>query len=173
MQEEAIILRCRQGDVDAFRQVYERYNQALLHTAVRMLGNQDDAEDAVQTTFVKLYDGVRRFRFESRFSTYLFRILFNVCFDFLQRRKRHMEPLDIVTLSSPCKQDVRAELHQAISMLPGQQKACFILFAIEELPQSEIADILSLSIGGVKSNIFQAKKKLRELLADDTRGRNR
>jgi RNA polymerase sigma-70 factor (ECF subfamily) len=170
MQEQEIIQRCQKGDIEAFRLIYERYSQALLHTALKTLGNKEDAEDAVQTTFVKLHQGIRRFRFDSKFSTYLFRILFNVCFDRLRATRTKMEPLGMVNLSNQPKQDLRAELDNAIRRLPDQQRACFVLYAIEELPQRDIAEILNLSIGGVKANIHHAKKKLRSHLGDNAEG---
>lgn len=165
MQETDVVRRCQEGDITAYRWLYDRYHQALLHTALRMMKQQQDAEDAVQMTFMRLYKGIQGFKHQSKFSTYLFRILMNVCFDQLKKRKRisgkSMEDVDI---QEKPMQELRVQLNQAIDLLPEQQKACFILFAMEGMKQEEISDIMGLSLGGVKSNIFHAKKKLRELL---------
>jgi len=168
MTENEIVRRCQEGDLSAFKQIYERYEQPLLNTALRMLGQQQDAEDAVQVTFTKLYRGVGNFRFQAKFSTYLFRILMNVCYEQLAKKKKmKLQELDTVEPSHNPGQDLRLQIDQAISQLPGRQKACFVLFAIEGLKQFEISDILGMSLGGVKANIFHAKKRLRVLLSDD------
>ena len=135
---------------------------------MRILGQQEDAEDAVQMTFIKLYRGIQKFRYDSKFSTYLFRILMNVCFDQLEKRKKmRMQVLDTANLSHRPRLDLRMDLEEAIDALPEQQKACFVLFAVEEFKQSEIAEIMGLSLGGVKSNIHHAKTRLRAMLSDD------
>ncbi len=167
MQETDVVRRCQEGDIDAYRWLYDRYHQALLHTALRILGQQQDAEDAVQTAFIKLYKGVHGFKHQSKFSTYLFRILMNVCFDQLEKRKRMSgKSMDNIDIPEKPMQELRVQLDQAIDLLPEQQKACFVLFAMEGLKQDEISEIMGLSLGGVKSNIFHAKRKLRELLVD-------
>ena len=168
MQETEIIRRCQEGDISAFRWIYDRYGETLFHTACRMLRQQQDAEDAVQTTFVKLFRGIKKFRHDSKFSTYLFRILMNTCFDHLDRKKKmRPETLDKINPSHQPRHDLRMDLAEAMDGLPHQQKACFVLFAVEDRPQDEIADILGLSVGGVKSNIHHAKKKLRAVLTED------
>jgi len=168
MTESGIVRRCQEGDLGAYRQIYERYEQPLLNTALRMLGQQQDAEDAVQIAFTKLYRGVKNFRFQSKFSTYLFRILMNVCYEQIEKKKKmKLQTLDSTEPSINPGLDLRFEIEQAIAGLPGRQKACFILYAMEELKLTEIADILDLSLGGVKANIFHAKRRLRALLSDD------
>lgn len=168
MQEAEIIRQCQEGDVSAFKWIYDQYGQALFHTAYRMLRQQQDAEDAVQTTFVKLFRGIKKFRHDSKFSTYLFRILMNTCFDRLNRKKRMTtENLENINPAHQPRHELRMHLQEAMDRLPHQQKACFVLFAVEDRPQDEIAEILGLSIGGVKSNIHHAKKKLRAILAEE------
>ena len=146
--------------------IYDRYEQPLLSTALRMLGQRQDAEDAVQTAFIRLYRGIGNFRFSAKFSTYLFRILMNVCFDTLEKQKRmRSQDLDSVTPSHLPNHDMKMVLEEAIDALPEQQRACFILFVIEEFKQTEIAEVLGLSLGGVKSNIHHAKNRLRQELS--------
>ena len=171
MQEKEIVRRCQNGDVSAYKKIYDRYEQPLLHTALRMLGHQQDAEDAVQTTFIRLFRGIRQFRHEAKFSTYLFRILMNVCLNELNRKKRmRMQTLNNVIVSQAPTHDLRMQLERAVGELPEQQKACFVLFAMEEIKQEEIAEMLGLSLGGVKSNIHHAKKRLRSILGDERVG---
>jgi RNA polymerase sigma factor (sigma-70 family) len=167
MDEAEIIQKCKGNDLNAFKMIYHRYEQPLLHTAFRMLGQQQDAEDAVQTTFLKLYRGVQKFRCGSRFSTYLFRILLNVCFDMLKKRKiKNIQLDEKIDLSIRPKNDLKMRLEEAVGKLPERMRACFVLFAVEDIRQSEIAQILNLTVGGVKSNIYHAKAKLRAMLSD-------
>ena len=166
MQESTIIARCQEGDIGAFEWIYERYGQVLLHTANRMLGQKQDAEDAVQTTFIKLYRGIGKFRHDAKFSTYLFRILMNVCYDMIKKSAK-MKTQDIETVEPSISQStpLKMELEEAMTRLPAQQKACFVLFAVEGIPQLEIGEMLGLSLGGVKSNIHHAKNKLKQMLS--------
>jgi RNA polymerase sigma-70 factor (ECF subfamily) len=166
MNETKIIQRCREYDVGAFKMIYEQYQHPLLRTALKILKQRQDAEDAVQTTFVKLYKGIANFKFQSKFSTYLFRILINTCFDILNKKKKNeASPL---TGSDPAYRrdtELLTSIEIAIDKLPTQMRACFILFAVEEFKQKDIARILDLSIGGVKANIYHAKCRLREMLS--------
>lgn len=165
MDEKKIIRRCRKHDVDAFKMLYDRYGQPLLSTARRMLGQQQDAEDAVQTAFLKLYRNIHTFRHDSTFSTYLFRILINVCFDLIRKRERmRAQTLNVENPALKSCPELRLCLEEAIQSLPDRMRACFVLHAVEGIKQDEIAGILNISIGGVKSNIFHAKSRLRELL---------
>lgn len=166
MVDEQIIKRCQAGDVQAFHAVYQAYEQKLLGMSMRMLGQQADAEDAVQQCFLQLYKGIHHFRHDARFSTYLYRIQMNVCLDLLKKRK-NMQVVEIEkTELQTHDRDVVLQLHlkRAIDQLPEQQKACFILFAVEDMKQEDIADILGISHGTVKANIHHAKTRLRKLL---------
>jgi RNA polymerase sigma-70 factor (ECF subfamily) len=166
-EEERLVRHCQQNDLEAFKAVYQRYEQPLLRTALRVTGHRQDAEDAVQNAFIKLYRGVKNFRFNAKFSTYLFRILLNCCFDLVKQKNRdnleleeHMKP---VHHPEPA---LKVRLEGAIEKLPNRMRACFVLFAVEGFSQQEIADILELSVGAVKSHIFRAKAQLREWLTD-------
>jgi len=165
--EHEIIRRCQQGDLRAYETIYRHFEPPLLRLGLRMLGRQEDAEDAVQTAFLKLYRGITQFQFGAKFSTYLFRIMMNVCFDMIQKRQsnRRRMPEETAAHFSPSI-ELRLQLEEAITMLPERMRACFVLFAVEELKQEEIAEILSLNVGTVKSQIFNAKTRLRVLLAD-------
>lgn len=153
----------------AYRLLYERFEQPFLHTAIRMLGRQQDAEDAVQETFLKLHRGIRHYRSGSKFSTYFFRILINSCYDILRKRGPAVsEEIDPVNLADHPSQDVglRVSIDKAISSLPEGTRICFVLFAIEGMKMDEIAQILGIRVGTVKASIHRARKKLRTWLSD-------
>jgi len=166
-QERETVDACKRGDVRAFERVYAQHRQALFGVALRMLGRQEDAEDAVQTTLIRLYRSIGNYRSEARLGSYLMRILINVCYDMLNARKRRTEiesaPAEEIHPPGP---DLRLQLEEAILALPERMRACFVLFAVEGYPQQDIADLLEVRIGTVKAQIFQAKERLRDLLTD-------
>jgi len=167
MDEKEIIRRCQENDLSAYKMIYDRYEQPLLHTALRILGQQQDAEDAVQTTFLKLYRGIHNYRLDSQFSTYLFRIIINHCYDVLRKKRRaRIQTLEDAHLGQDSKDDVRLYLQKAISTLPEKMKTSFVLFAVEGFKIKEIAQIMEVSLGTVKTNIFQAKMRLRSELSE-------
>ncbi len=151
----------------AYEALYRHFEQPLLSFGLRLLGQQQDAEDAVQTTFLKLYRGVAKFNFDSKFSTYLFRIMMNVCFDALNKKKKmQTDDLKEVEQSYSPRVDLRLQLEDAIKILPKRMKACFVLFAVQGLKQTEVAKILDMNLSTVKAHIFQAKTQLRTILSD-------
>ncbi len=166
MKEKEIIEKCKSGEIGAYKFLYDRYNRPLFHTAYRMLGNREDAEDAVQTTFIKLYKGIKRFKFKAKFSTYLFQILINTCIDMNKKKSkiRLGELGENSAVSMNTDVEIKMEIDRALHTLPPKQKQCFLLFTVGDRKQREIAKILGISLGGVKSNIFLAKSKLRSYL---------
>jgi RNA polymerase sigma-70 factor (ECF subfamily) len=174
MDFEAIIKRCKKGDLMAYRLLYERFEQPFLHTALRMLGRQQDAEDAVQEAFLKLYRGIRHYKSGSRFSTYFFRILINSCYDILRKRSPVVsEEFDPSDLPYHPSQDagLRVSIEEAISALPERVRISFVLFAVEGLKMEEIAQIMGIRVGTVKASIHRARIKLRAWLADSRKER--
>jgi len=169
-----MIAMCRRGDLAGYRLVYERYSGPLLRTALRTLGRAQDAEDAVQETFLKLYRGIGGFRSGARFSTYLFQILHNACIDAV--RKRRPPAYDIADapvaggLAVLPSHELGHALGQAVNRLPGQMRESFVLFAVEEFSQEEAAEILGISVGALKTHVHRARKKLRAWLGSCPRG---
>lgn len=164
MNDRAIIERCQKNDMRAYEMIFKNYGQPMLRIALRLLGNLQDAEDAVQTSFVKLFRGIKNFKFKSKFSTYLYRILINNCYDILKKKPKHQSDLEHVILQDCSVPGLALELASAMEKLPGRMKECFVLFAVEGFKQEEIARILDINVGTVKANIFRAKEHLRGLL---------
>ncbi len=164
--EAEAISRCVGGEVGGYRWLYDRYGQPLLRTAFRILGRREEAEDAVQDTFLKLHRYIGNFRTGSTFSTYLFRILINCCTDILRKREAG-HPASATDFDIPVRSghEVRHALEEAVAALPAQMKACFVLCAVEEFSYDEAAGMLGVHIGSVKASVHRARKKLREWLA--------
>ena len=131
-----------------------------------MLGDQADAEDAVQTAFIRLHRGIGRFRGEAGIGTWLMRILINACHDTLRARKPRFELQPAEPAPGPGP-DLRLQLEEAILTLPERMRACFVLYAVEGFPQKEIAEMLRIREGTVKAQIFQARERLRAILTDE------
>ena len=147
--------------------LYKHYEKTIFGFCYRMLNNQQDTEDAVQTIFLNLYRNIRKYQFKSRFSTYVFSITRNVCFDLLKHQKVQKEDFDEAQHISTNPISADPDITKAISRLPEKTRECFILFAIEGYPQEEIASILDVKTGTVKALIFQARQKLVQWLADE------
>ena len=174
VDEEKMIAWCREGNLAGYRLVYERYSGPLLRVAMRTLGSLQDAEDAVQETFLRLFRGIGGFRSGSRFSSYLFQILHNTCLDLLRKRKPAAGSLSdspaVEGLSVPATHEFCHEFAQAVGRLPEQMRASFLLFAVEEFSQEETAEILATSVGTVKTQVHRARKKLRAWLGSQAEG---
>ena len=170
--EDALIRCCQQSRPGAFETLYHRYEEPMLSLAYRMLGSREAAEDALQDAFLKLYRRIGQFRFDAAFSTWFYRIVANVCYDRLRRRRR-VEPVALDAVGDiPTVDDagVRVHLKSAIDGLPPKMKACFVLYAQEGFTQREIAGMLGMREGTVKAHVFRAKERLREVLAPRLRG---
>lgn len=161
--EQVIIEQCLSGDLHAFKRIYQQYYEGLFRTAYRMLGNREDTEDALQMTFMKLYKAISKFRGEAKLSTYIYRILFNVCHDLHRKKKTEDTIEDREPIFIP-QNELQIHLDEAIRALPDKMRACFMLFAIEGFKQDEIAQMMDVTVGTVKSHIFQAKEKLKQAL---------
>jgi len=160
--EHELIRRCQEGDISAFKEMYTIHSTMLYSIAMRWLGNKEDAEDAVQNCFIKIHKSIGQFKEQAKLSSYLVKILINSCYDILNRRKRMFSSEKPLTYDS--QSDWTISLEKAITLLPIKMRECFILFAVEGFKQNEISNVLNITEGTVKAHIFQAKKKLRNIL---------
>ena len=175
IEEKDLIRRAGQGDSDAFRQLVETYQAPVYRLALRMCGGDAAlAEDAAQEAVLAAWRGLPRFRGDSRFSTWLYRLTTNAAIDWLRREKRHRGMDDVTELElpddgpGPQDQAEQAEAQQAVrralSRLSEEHRQVLLLRYMQELDYAEIAAALEISEGTVKSRISRAKMRLRELL---------
>ncbi|AGC46472.1 ECF family RNA polymerase sigma factor [Myxococcus stipitatus DSM 14675] len=179
--DAALLARLRQGDSEAFEQLVHLHQDRLYDFCVRMVGDREEAHDLVQEIFVSVHQNVRRFREDSRLSTWLFRITKNHCINrlkYLKRRGRgRSEEYDEASASwvdgpgAPPTPDValesareRARVQWAISQLEPDARMLVVLRDIEGLSYDEIVDITELPEGTVKSRLHRAREKLANLL---------
>ena len=170
----------RQGDQDAFEQLVRAYEKRVFALTLRMCGNPEDAAEAAQEAFLAVWQGLKFFRGESSFSTWLYRLASNACVDLLRREGRHRaaagpslddKELRLETVDpAPTPQEAaeRAELRRQIEnglrALPAEYRQVLILREMHQLSYEEIGQTLSLDPGTVKSRISRGRKRLQKYL---------
>jgi RNA polymerase sigma-70 factor (ECF subfamily) len=140
--------------------------------ARNLLGSVSDAEDAVQETFLKVYRGAAAFRGGASFSTWIYRILLNTCYDSMRRRSRRREApaaadLSSATLDPPAAREdssLRLELEDSVGRLAEKPRSVFLLHAVEGFTHREIGEILGVAEGTSRMLLFEAKRELQRLL---------
>ena len=184
-EELAVVQRVQRGDVNAFEDLVAAYEKNVYNLALRMTGNAQDAEDMAQEAFIKAYNSLSSFRGESKFSVWLYRIVSNVCLDFLRKKNKQGtvslsvedddgedSQLDLPDLSqSPEelleKKLTREAVQRGLKALPEDARQILLLREIQGLSYEEIGQTLGLESGTVKSRIFRARKKLCAFLLAD------
>lgn len=176
-QEQQWVDDARRGDESAFESLVHLYEKRVFALAVRMCGNQEDAAEAAQEAFLAAWQGLRFFRGDSSFSTWLYRLTSNACVDLLRKENRHQGPsLDDETVSAEVpdptptpekaveQQELRRQIEAGLQTLSPEHREVLILREIQQLSYDEIADVLSLDLGTVKSRINRGRRQLREFL---------
>jgi RNA polymerase sigma-70 factor (ECF subfamily) len=166
------ILACQRGDRTAFDRLVERHQREIYRLCYRYVNNHEDAADLAQDSFVKAYKAIGRFRGDSAFSTWLYRIAVNTCLNFRAARRMAQEELS-ETLADPGAPVVQKmqdrersqQVKDAVARLPEKQRATLILKIYHDLTHEEVAGILGSSVGTVKANLFHAVGNLRKMLA--------
>jgi RNA polymerase sigma-70 factor (ECF subfamily) len=176
----AVLARARQGDSDAFRELVERHSHAVFRLAFRMTGNEQDAEDVVQESFLRAYRQLGRFEARANFGTWLYRIVANCSVDLMRARQSrqdqsHRETLESLELSlaggshGPERLAESAEIRQrvadAMRDLSPLERAAFTLRHHEGRSIREISKMLGLGPSAAKHSVFRAVRKLRVSLA--------
>jgi RNA polymerase sigma-70 factor (ECF subfamily) len=169
------------GDHEAFRELVERHQGAVVGTVAKMLGNPSEAEDIAQQVFLRIWRNAKRYRPDAKFTTYLYTITRNLVFNETRRRSRKKEVSaneleensnQLIAASSDRQPDselLQVELQRAVDAaiagLPEAQRMAVVLRRYEQLPYEEIAKVLNLSVPAVKSLLFRARTTLREALS--------
>jgi len=164
---------CKSGCLAAYERLYNAHGARMKSIALNLLGNTSDAEDAVQETFLKIYRSVDRFKGESAFTTWIYRILVNASYDLMRKRQRRnpevqeaeLEPGTLeLSAASPADHPLRLTLENSLKKLSDRTRTVFLLFEVEGFKHREIAEILNIPEGTSKNLLFEAKKELQRLL---------
>ncbi len=186
--EEALLIRAAQrGDQEAFERLVRIYDRSVLRLALNLLRSAEDAQEVYQETFLRVYRNLHSFRSDSNFSTWLYRIVTNVCVDYLRKRKvRREEPAMVDTAegmrdrleslpepapySNPQRalenQHLRIGLERALESLTPRERMVFELRHYQGLRLKKIAELLDSTEEAVKTCLFRATQKMRAALKD-------
>ncbi len=172
MSDSDLIERARRGDEAAIRTLYERYAPRVFAVVRRLAGDEALAEDWAQETWVQAIRALPKFRGDARFSTWLHRIAVNCALQgkrWRDRRTRHEEPLppSVPVRENAGRTLVRIRLEQALRQLPEGMRRVLVLHDVEGYTHEEIGEVLGVTTGTSKSQLFKARARMRELLRMD------
>ncbi len=160
------------GNAEAFGTLVERYERAVYHLCLRTLRDPEEAKDGAQEAFYKAFRSLRTFKPGAKFSTWIFSIAYHACCDRLARRKRFSDA-ELPERADPApgpallaeRRDEARELRAAIDALPQKYRTVITLYHLQGKQYEEIARVLDVPLGTVKTHLFRAKELLRKRLA--------
>jgi RNA polymerase sigma-70 factor, ECF subfamily len=169
--DRELIQDCVRGDTQSFRRLYRRYHQRV-RALLYQLCDAHAIDDLVQEVFLRVWKGLPKFRQSSQFSTWLYRIVWNVASDYRQAAAKGRSRLEILTQHAPKQQDAPdlIQLHYEDVVRRGLQELSFehrtvlVLHDLEGMQQKEVAEILQIPVGTVKSRLFHARGAMRQFL---------
>src|SRR6187399_536335 len=186
--DEELVARATAGDQDSFNQLVARWERPIYALAFRTLGREEEARDVVQEAFLRAFRGLKGFRGQAKFSSWLYRITLNLCRDWIRRERRQpiaqapegVDLLDLASEQSPTEtiEDLvaRKEISQAVARimadLPEDQRTAILLKEYHGLTFQEIADMLDCPLSTVKTRLYQGLSVLRRQLDREGVGRN-
>ena len=184
MTEQDLVTRAKAGDDEAFAKLIRNNEKRIYNLTLRMTGNPEDAMDLAQETFLNAWRGLKFFKGDSTFSTWVYRLASNACIDHLRRRKRRQDicvpmPVNEEDDSTPDipderfqpeqeleRQELRSAVAQGLEQLSLEHRQVLVMREINGLSYQEIGDILDLEAGTVKSRIARARNSLRKILLE-------
>ncbi len=179
--DEELVARATAGDVDSFNQLVSRWERTIFALAYRTLGREEDARDVVQEAFLRAYRGLRGFKGEAKFSSWLYRITLNLCRDWIRRERRApvvqtpegTDAVDLADAQAAPAESVeelvsRRELSRAVAKamaeLPEEQRTAILLKEYHGLTFQEIAELLDCPLSTVKTRLYQGLSIVRKQL---------
>ena len=153
--EAELLESCKRGELQAFERLYKLHAARLKSLAFHLLGSRDDAEDAVQEMFLKVYRAVGNFESNSTVSTWMLRILINCCYDILRKRQRLAEKPMLKEVSAESKVTLKVALERALLSLNEQHRLVFLMFEVEGLKHSEISSVSGGPRGDFRAWLFE------------------
>jgi RNA polymerase sigma-70 factor (ECF subfamily) len=178
--DAAAVARAKAGDSDGFRLLVERHSRSVFRLAYRITGNEQDAEDVVQETFLRAYKQLENFESRASFGTWIYRIAANYSLDLVRSRKRFQDQRAAgdteqdLLLAAPSSDplpdrmaysaQVQRRIASAMAALSEQERTAFVLRHFEGLSIEEIAGALGVGASATKHSVFRAVQKLRRAL---------
>ena len=179
-REQKWIAAAREGDQGAFEELVRLYEKRVLALTQRMCKNPEDAAEAAQEAFFAAWRGLKNFRGDSSFSTWIYRLASNACVDLLRREGKQQAAVSLddgeLNLDVPSaaaspqeeaeRRELREQIEEGLRALPPEYRAALVLREIQQLRYDEIGEALGVDIGTVKSRINRGRKKLRIFLLE-------
>jgi RNA polymerase sigma-70 factor (ECF subfamily) len=177
-REAQLVRRAQRGDTQAFGELAQEHQTFVYNLALRSLGDPQEAEDLAQEALVRAWLALPNFRGQSQFRTWLYRIVTNLCYNHLPRLRSEMSALGDESLSLMTAEDgpeppaaleeseLRAFLHAQIAALPQSYRLLVSLRYQQDLSYAEIAEVVSMPLGSVKTGLFRAHERLRQALKE-------
>jgi RNA polymerase sigma-70 factor (ECF subfamily) len=177
VDDQTLVAETLAGRGEAFGTLVERYDRAVYHLAYRTLHDSEEARDVAQEAFFKAFRSLRTFRPGAKFSTWIFSITYHACCDRLGRRKRYSSE-ELPDRADPgagpeleaIAGDEARRLRAAIARLPEKYRSVITLYHLQSRQYDEIAQVLEIPIGTVKTHLFRAKEQLRRMLNETATG---
>ena len=181
--DEELIQRVCAGEIKQFALLMERYQNKAFTLAIRYLKNREDAEEVTQDAFVRAFRALKKFQGSSKFGTWLYRIVYNVCMTKLSARKNIFQSLDesndddetprelaiepTMVDTNYEQAEMKALVRASVEKLPEHYKLILTLFYLEELRYEEICELTGLPIGTVKTQLFRARVMLQKIMSKE------
>ena len=167
-QDAQLLARVVDGDHDAFDQIMRNHEDRVFSVCLRIMGNRDHALDATQETFLTAFRKAEQFKGNSALGTWIYRIAVNTCYDQLRKQKRrrtdpipdHIDPTDFSAEDQVDSAGLRPEIQRALAAIPEDFRAAVILSDIEGLGLPDVAQVLGVPVGTVKSRVFRGRRLL-------------
>jgi RNA polymerase sigma-70 factor (ECF subfamily) len=174
--EAELLARVVGGDRQAFELVMRNHEDRVFSVCIRILGDREKALDATQDTFLTVFRKASQFEGRSAVGTWIYRIAVNACYDQLRKTQRrpteslpeHVDPTDPSAEEAIESAALRPEIESALSQLPADFRNAVILADLEGLPLPEVADVLGVPVGTVKSRVFRGRRLLAQRLGNQT-----
>ena len=184
LPETELIKRCKDGDRNAFNELFAMYENKVINIAYGMLSDREDAYDAAQEVFIKVYKNIASFKENSSLSTWIYRITSNTCNDILRKRQRSVGTVSINSTYDEEEKDMELKdtaptpaefaemtetqraVREAINELSDEYREVITLCDIEDLSYDEISGIINCPVGTVKSRINRARNALKKKLSE-------
>jgi RNA polymerase sigma-70 factor (ECF subfamily) len=163
-----LIERYLGGDVAAFDELMRAHEDRVFAICLRMLRDREQALDATQETFLTVFRKVDRYRAQAAFSTWLYRVAVNACYDHLRRGRRHradplpdtLDPVDVSSADQYAAVELRPDIETALGEVPPEFRAAVVLVDLEGLALETVAQLLGVPVGTVKSRVFRGRRQL-------------
>ena len=185
IDENILIDSIKNGDTNAYAKLVDRYKDLVYTLAIRMLKNREEAEEIAQDTFIKVFKSLDKFKGDSKFSTWIYRVAYNTCLDAIKKNKKHQNDvaideytfnkLDTIdnALENIIKEERSVLIKNCINKLPEESSVILTLFYFEELSLEEISKVINIEANTVKVKLFRARKKLAVILEEYLQPQNR